>query len=433
MAGRLHKNRYCLFFCTVISLLSFSCKTMHLPPQEAGFQTDPFLESLLWKQEDRLGKKILSNPDKYRLQIIYIQINRDSTNRPSFREYHYHVNPDFYFYPASTVKMPIAFTALEKLNQLQIDGLDKYTPMYTDSVFSGTPAVMEDTSAADGKPSVSQYIKKIFLVSDNDAANRLYEFTGQAYLNQTLHKKGYGKTDILHRLDISLSEDENRHTNPVRFISQGREIYAQPEQYNLLPYPVRDDKLANAYKQDGKIIAGPMDFSIKNRAPLADLIHVLQSVIFPDAVAPERRFDFSDDDYRFVYRYMSEFPTESLHPYYNPKQYPPAYVKFLLFGGNASAQIPPYVRVFSKSGWAYGFLTDVTYIADFKHRTEFLLAATLYVNSDSVINDDHYDYEKEGKPFLKKLGEIIYQYELGRPRKYLPDLSRYKLSYGQKK
>lgn len=398
---------------------------MYLPKNENGFITDTFLESLLWKQENKAGKEILSHPDKYRLQIIYIQINRDSANHPSFVEYHYHVNPDSYFYPASTVKMPIAFTALEKLNNLDIAGLNKFTPMFTDSVYPGTSAVNEDTSAADGLPSVSQYIKKIFLVSDNDAANRLYEFNGQAHLNNSLHKRGYVKTDILHRLDISLTEDQNRHTNPVRFVAGEREIYAQPEIYNRQPYPFRNDEVGKAYEKNGKIIYSPMDFSQKNRAPLSDLLHILQSVIFPYAVPVEQRFNLSEEDYSFLYQYMSAYPTESLHPFYDPAQYSQSYVKFLLFGGDPSAHIPTYLRSFSKSGWAYGFLTDVAYIADFQHKVEFLLATTLYVNSDGVLNDDHYDYDSVGKPFMKNLGEIIYRYELKRPRKYLPDLSRY--------
>lgn len=405
---------------------------MHLPEKDSGFQTDDHLATVLWDHADPATKNIISQPDKYRLQVIYIQINRDSANRPSFNEYHYHVNPDFYFYPASTVKMPIAFTALEKLNQLHISGLNKYTAMFTDSVYPGTSAVTGDSAAANGKPSIAQYIKKIFLVSDNDAANRLYEFNGQQYLNETLHEKGYEKTAILHRLDISLPEDQNRHTNPVRFEAGGREIYAQPEMYNPDPYPVRDDLIGKSYMDDGELINEPLDFSQKNRVPLTDLIHILQSVIFPDAVPKKQRFDLTEDDYCFLYRFMSEFPTESRHPFYNAAEFPPAYAKFLLLGGDPGFKIPSYLRIFSKSGWAYGFLTDVVYVADFKHHVEFMLAATLFVNSDGVLNDDKYDYDSIGKPFMKNIGQIIYNYELKRPRKYLPDLSRYKVSYDNK-
>ena len=60
--------------------------------------------------------------------------------------------------------------------------------------------------------------KKILLASDNDAFNRLYEFLGQEYINNSLRKMGYKDVQIIHRLDISLTEQQNRRTNPVRFI-----------------------------------------------------------------------------------------------------------------------------------------------------------------------------------------------------------------------
>jgi hypothetical protein len=42
---------------------------------------------------------------------------------------------------------------------------------------------------------------------------------------------------------------------------------------------------------------------------------------------------------------------------------------------------------------------------------EFLLAATLYVNADGVLNDDHYEYDTVGLPFLRALGLRIYEAE----------------------
>lgn len=414
-------------FCLIITVF-YSCKTTQMPATRPSSHTDAFLKELLWKHEDKLGRKILAHAEKYKLQILYIQIDRDSSNHPSFKEYAYHVNAGEYFYPASTVKMPIAFTALEKLNKIGLPGLTKYTPMYTDSVYPGTPAVSEDTTAFNGKPSIAHYIKKIFLVSDNDAANRLYEFIGRQNLNRLLHEKGYIKTNILQRLDIALSEDQNRHTNPVKFVENDRVIYSQPEMYDPSPTPQRNDLIGKAYMSEGKLVNSPMDFSHKNQASLPDLLHILQAVIFPEAVPAQKRFDLSEDDYRFLYKWMSAYPFESQHPYYDPEEYPQAYIKFLMYGGQPNEKIPSYIRIFNKPGWAYGFLTDVAYIADFKHQVEFMLAATLYVNSDGVLNDDHYEYDKIGKPFLKKLGQIIYSYELKRKRKYLPDLSRYRIS-----
>ena len=40
---------------------------------------------------------------------------------------------------------------------------------------------------------------------------------------------GYQEVQIVHRLEISLTEDENRHTNPVRFFdTSGKLVYEKP-------------------------------------------------------------------------------------------------------------------------------------------------------------------------------------------------------------
>ena len=93
------------------------------------------LQQLMQEKPAQFGA-VLANPEAYRVQIIYTQINRDKNNIPHFKEYTYHLNPKNYFYPASTVKMPLAFLALEKINNLKIKGLTKSTLMTFDSVSS---------------------------------------------------------------------------------------------------------------------------------------------------------------------------------------------------------------------------------------------------------------------------------------------------------
>jgi len=137
-------------------------------------------------QNKTLLLPVSADPEKYRVQILYTQINRNENNSPGFRSFEYNVENDIYFYPASTVKLPAAILALEKLNEIKIEGLNKYTPLRIDSAYAGQVRVKEDTSSINNLPSIAQYIKKIFLVSDNDAFNRVYEFLGQKYLNDNL-------------------------------------------------------------------------------------------------------------------------------------------------------------------------------------------------------------------------------------------------------
>ena len=390
-------------------------------------RTDSLLENIL-AAHPQYFDKILRQRDSFKLQIIYTQINRKANNQPEFTSYYYHVDSGNYFYPASTVKMPVALLALQRLRELKLPGLNSTSTMITEQQYNRQTPVYNDPTTPDGRPSVAQYIKKIFLVSDNDAFNRLYEFLGPQYINERLHSMGYNQAEIRHRLAITMNEEENRHTNPVSFFSaDGNSLYTQPMQVNEQPYFQRNDFVGRQYYNEDTLIPGPMNFSQKNRISLEELTGILKSILFPDAVPEKQRFNLGLEDYRFVWKYMSQLPSETLSPAYDSAAYHDAYVKFLLYGSE-KGPLPPNIRIFNKVGDAYGFLTDVAYIVDFDRNIEFMLSATLYCNSDGVINDNKYDYQTVGFPFMKNLGKVLYDYEAGRTRRQ-PDLSAFKMAY----
>lgn len=388
------------------------------------------LESLLASRPDKFGT-VLKNPEKYRVQIIYTQINRDADNNPDFTTFTYNVDPSRYFYPASTVKLPTAALALEKINRLNQPGLNRETAMLTGSAAAYQTAVSRDASSPTGLPSVAHYIRKILLVSDNDAFNRLYEFIGQQELNESLRNKGYVDTRIVHRLETVLSKRENQWTNPVRFVKDDDVLFMQEDIRSRVDfYGKQAELLGLAEIVNGERLQRPKDFSEKNAYALPDQHKVLKNLIFPQTVEKEKRFDLSEDDYQFLYRYMSMYPGESgIDAYSDAEKYPPGYVKFLMYGGSAKT-IPSHIRVFNKVGDAYGFLTDSAYIVDFKNNVEFLLSATIYTNENQTFNDNNYEYDEIALPFLKNLGRTVYQLERGRKREFKADLSRFQNSDG---
>jgi hypothetical protein len=99
--------------------------------------------------------------------------------------------------------------------------------------------------------------------------------------------------------------------------------------------------------------------------------------------------------------------------------------------GSQKGTLNGKVRIFNKIGDAYGFLNDVAYVADFENKVEFMLSCTILCNTDGIFNDDKYEYETIGQPFMKRLGEVIYEHEKQRSKKYLPDLSRFVIDYTQ--
>lgn len=392
-------------------------------------KTDPWLDSLIRSQASPFLLNVLNLPDTFKYQFIYTQINRDKKNKPHFTNYALRVDKNKYFNPASMVKLPTALLALEKINAISKFGVDKYSTMLTDSAYDRQSRVVWDSTSEDGMPSVAQYIRKIFLVSDNDAYNRLYEFVGQQTLNERLWKMGYKQARITRRF-VSMTEDQNRHTNPIRFKQNGTLLYIQPPAYNSRNFDFsRKLFVGNAhYNREDSLINSPMDFTTHNNFPLEYLQQIMQAVIFPEATPRSKRFNLTSDDYNFLYQYMSEKPSESAYPFYDTTEYFDSYTKFFFFKAG-QGKIPPYIRSFNKTGWSYGFLTDVCYIADFKNNIEFMLSGTIYTNKDGVLNDDKYEYEQTGYPWFKEMGTIIYNYELQRQRTFVPDLKAFQMQY----
>lgn len=394
-------------------------------PSTAQFQADNFIEKLLKKHPERFAE-LLKDPDKYQIQILYTKIDRNRKNEPHFTTHRYQVDNSKYFYPASTVKLPAVALAFEKLNKL---GIDKNTPMLTGAERTEQTAVKSDSTSENKLPSVAHYAKKILLVSDNDAFNRLYEFIGQEEFNDSLHKKGFTNVRITHRLDSPIGPENNRYTNPIRFEKDGKVVFEQPAKYAAKelksPTPVL---IGKGYMKDNVLVNEPFDFSTKNYFALEDQHRLLKTLFFPEQVPASQRFNLTPDDYRFMYQYMSQFPVETSFPEHYTDDYYDGYAKFLLFGATKT-RLPRHIRLFNKVGDAYGFLLDNAYIADFEKGIEFMLTAVIYCNEDQVFNDDKYDYDKVGFPFMTNLGKTIFEYEVNRKRANRPDLSRFEVEY----
>ena len=67
----------------------------------------------------------------------------------------------------------------------------------------------------------------------------------------------------------------------------------------------------------------------------------------------------------------------------------------------------PEIRIYNKVGDAYGTITDVAYIKDKKNEIEFILTATILVNENKIFNDDIYESDQIGIPFLAALGRAV--------------------------
>jgi hypothetical protein len=407
-----------LLYFLCLAYWTISCQTKDPVPFQEGLDKYPIL------------KKVLSDTAKFQVQIIYTQIDRNEHGNPLFTDYSFNLNDNHYFYPASTVKLPIALLALEWLEEQNIEGLTLETTMLTDSVRPSQIPAFIDSTAQNGLPSIGHYIKKILLVSDNDASNRLYELMGMDYINRKLQEKGLMNFVITQRLSFPISAEENRHFNPVRFVdNSGKTLLELPARQSDSAYVVSGNpKIGKAFYRNDSLIQGGMDFSYKNKFALSDLHGVVKRMIFPEAFVGIERFNFNEEHRNFVLKYMSMLPRESDFPKYDSTEYYDSYSKFFKFGADKSP-IPSRFRIFNKTGWSYGFLIDGSYFVDFESGVEFFVSAVVYVNEDQILNDDKYETEELGLPFFAELGEYLYQRELKREKQIPAEFRTFRFSY----
>jgi len=364
--------------------LLFSCTN---PPT-----FDNALDAALASTDERI-KKVVDSIAPYEVQIRFTDIDRQGDSL-IFTNHDFQVDTDTYFYPASTVKFPASVATLEKLNEL--DSLQR------DSKFFIEGDSVETT--------FSRAIEEIFAVSDNAANNRLVEFLGFDDLNQRIKKTGATPIRISHRLSIPNADDVT--SKPlVIYTNDSSTVVSSPIVSSpLTELPLKKIEKGNGFYAGDSLYHEPFKFGLKNYYPITTQHAVLKRVVFPEQFPKEERFNLSKDQYQFLLGSMSALPHEMG---YDREEYYDSYGKFLMFG-DSKEPIPEHIKIYNKVGYAYGTLTDCAYIKDVKNNIDFMVTATILVNKDGIFNDNKYEYDDIGIPFLAQLGREIYNFELAK-------------------
>ena len=355
--------------------------------------TDPLANAL--SSEDPKIKKVMDHLDNHEVQVRYTRIDRKNDSI-IFTDFDFQVDKNNYFYPASTVKFPAAVAALEKLNT--IDSLSMETRFFVegDSV--------ETTFA--------KAISEIFAVSDNAANNRLVEFLGQDDINARMQERGVSPIRIAHRLSTDNADDIT--TKPIVFyLNDSTTTLSNPIINSpIRPIDLNGIKKGKGYIADESLQTGPFDFALKNYYPIEAQTALLKRIIFPEAFPKDERFNLSNGQRTYLLYAMHTIPPQLG---YDPEEFYDSYVKFFMFG-DTTDPMPEHIKIYNKVGYAYGTLTDCAYIKDTENNIDFMLTATILVNSNGIFNDNTYEYDEVGIPFLAQLGREIYNYELNRTR-----------------
>lgn len=366
-----------LFFLIFILLVSCQKNVFDNPIEYALNSNSESIQSVVSAIED------------YEVQIKITDANGTDFN--------YQVNDSMYFYPASSVKLPIAILALEKANAVA-------------TIDSDTDFLVDSDSI---KTTIRNEVRKIFAVSDNDAYNRLFEFLGQDYINTKLIEKGINPVQISHRL--STDNAANTTTKGITFYRNDTIVFYQEVLQNKSIKKLNIERTLKGkgfYRKDS-LISKPMDFSQKNYLPISTLHEITKRIHFPENYEPSAQFNLSKTDLLFLKEVMHKTPKQQG---FNQSEYYDSYVKFFMFG-DTKTPIPHHIKMYNKVGYAYGYLTDSAYIVDEKHQLSFIITATIHVNKNQLFNDDTYEYDTIGIPFLSELGRKVHEFYINQQKR----------------
>ena len=360
-------------------------------PIELVLKSDPFLKEIIKDKED------------YEIQVMLTKVNHDNT-KIDFQNYQYQHDENQYFYPASTIKLPIVVLTLKKINELRSKGSDitLKSKIILNNVDNYSNFKLQDSIT-----SFQNLIADIFLVSDNSASNILIDFIGYNYFNDEMQNAGFDRTYLNHKFNPdpyvnSTWQISDLDNNMISSINDNQKIIKADDKTNGL------DKGERRYF-NGEILDESLNFSEKNRFSITDMHNLIKYIFYPEIFDKVNTFNLNVEDYDFIRYWMSRYTYEDIgEKFIGDEKFFETYNKFFIHGDEQSVS-NEQIRVYNKIGQAYGTSIDNGLIKNYQNNVEFILTSTIYTNKNKVINDNLYEYDDIAEPFLAKLSRAIYK------------------------
>lgn len=392
-------------------MCSMSCATM--PHKDRG-DLKPLFDQSLGSGFKAL-QAALDHSVEQRVQILVSEVVPDGHGGHRLNRFGYRVGAE-YFYPASCIKLCAAVAALQCLEALQAShgcGDLLETPMEIAPLFTGDLAQTDDASnLSGGRITVGHEIRKLALVSDNRAFNRLYDLVGHDALNRSMQELGLSSTVVNHRLSESRVIPDPRASAAVTLRPATGPAVTVPARHSTLSLTNLAARLqvGEAYMKGEQRVSEPMDFSTRNGISLQHLQDLLIQVVAPEIDLGAPRLRLEESHRRFLVEALTQPASESLNPVYGASEYPTDAYKTLLPGVRRvlPEQRPGHrVECASKIGQAYGFTIENACLRNPVNGRTVFVSAVIYTNADGVLNDDQYEYAQVALPFMADLGEWV--------------------------
>lgn len=362
---------------------------------------DPLVEKLLGGGSAAL-KTVVATPEKYRFQVLYGVITEGP--KPTLERHGYRADVE-YFFPASSMKVPITLATYDRLATLRAAGKAALTRDATMRIHpaSGNGETPYTTTLA-------RETWRALIVSDNASANRLLAVVGHREVHETLWSLRLSSARIHAGFATGAEIDPARVSPRIDFTAPGGATAELAPRQSDLVLPRTDATnldIGRANIVDGRRVEAPLSFADKNAMRLYDLQDTLVRIMRPELLPPASPADTaSQDDLAYVRQALGTLPSESGLAGFD-RNVVADYTLIPFLRGIERVRARGRFQIFSKVGQAFGFLTANAYVVDKETGRSFFLVASVYANPDETMNDDNYAYDSISFPALADVGEAV--------------------------
>ena len=345
-------------------------------------------------------KTVLATPEKYRFQVLYGVIRPGAT--PTLERHAYRADAE-YFFPASSMKVPITLATYDRLAILRSTGKPALT---RDATLRIHPVV---GTAEPFVTTLARETWRALIVSDTVSANRLLGFVGHREVHETLWSLGLASARIHGGFATGAEIDPAELSPRIEVVIAGggtEEIAARRSDLVLPPTNATSLAIGQAAIIDGRRVEGPLSFAEKNAMRLRDLQDTLVRIMRPELLPRGGADTASPEDLVYLRHALGTLPSESGLAGFD-RNVVSDYQLSPFLRGIERVRARGHFEIYSKVGQAFGFLIANAYIVDKDTGRSLFLTASVYANPDETMNDDKYAYDTVSFPALADVGEAF--------------------------
>lgn len=373
----------------LISSLAYGQKFTNQDSLKSIFRSDSVLAHYL-------------SDSSYRIQFAFTELNDGVQGETFF------FGQERYFYPASSIKLPIAWLCLKKLQELNTSP-DSYLQIQ-DALFC--PSATYISKLESEKPSFKELIAEMLVVSDNEAYSALYHFLTPEYIHKKLKEIGLVQTRIpksftgCYRFESCV--------NPYSILDSDYEVIFESDGDcwdidldSLYAEGFLDERKIGEFHESNKVIVPlPYDFNYNFVFPINEAQQFMLKLTSPLQNETNIGLGLNESDRNFLLKCLSAPPSTLKNvKYHDLKNYPKDYFKYL-YSPQWTDDTAKFILQ-SKIGLSHGFTTELAHVLKVGTRSGFVLSVSIYTNKNQTVNDGNYEYESEARVFIRRLGEVL--------------------------